>query len=69
MGTDNMLIIARDNTVDDISYHNLIVSLTGESPEASLRPLLSTRNGVWVYRTARTHTLVQISPRSVLVCQ
>ena len=64
-----MLIIARDNTVDDISHHDLIVSLTGESPEANLRPLLAHRpGGPWVYRTARTHTLVQISPGYVLVC-
>ena len=34
-----MLIIARDNTVDDISHHDLIVSLTGESPETNFRPL------------------------------
>ena len=64
-----MLIIARDNTVDDISHNGLIVSLTGESPEASLRPLLSSRNGVWVYRTALTHTLVQITPDYILVYQ
>ena len=65
-----MLIIARTNTVDDISHHDLIVSLTGEPPEADLRPLLAHRQGgPWVYRTARTHTLVQIAPDYVLVCQ
>ena len=62
-----MLIIARDNTVADISHHDLIVSLTGESPETNFRPLHF--HGTWVYRTARTHTLVQISPDYVLVCQ
>ena len=62
-----MLIIARTHTVDDISHHDLIVSLTGESPETSFRPLRL--HGTWVYRTARTHTLVQISPDYVLVCQ
>ena len=65
-----MLIIARDNTVDDISHHDLIVSLTGESPEANLRPLLAHRQGgPWVYRTALTHTLVQIADKYILVCQ
>ena len=61
-----MLIIARDNTVDDISHHDLVVSLTGESPETN-RPLRL--HGTRVYRTARTHTLVQISPDYVLVHQ
>ena len=49
-----MLIVARTNTVDDISHHDLIVSLTGESPETNLRPLRL--HGTLVYRTARTHT-------------
>ena len=62
-----MLIISRANTVDDISHHDLIVSLTGESPETNLRPLRL--HGTWVYRAARTHTLVQIAPDYVLVCQ
>ena len=62
-----MLIIARSNTLDDISHHDLIVSLTGESPETNFRPLRL--HGTWVYRTARTHTLVQIAPDYVLVCQ
>ena len=62
-----MLIIARTNTVDDISHHDLIVSLTGESPETNFRPLRL--HGTWVYRTARTHTIVQIAPDYVLVCQ
>ena len=62
-----MLIIARDNTVDDISHHDLVVSLTGESPETSFRPLRL--HGTLVYRTARTHTLVQIAPSYVLVYQ
>ena len=62
-----MLIIARDNTVDDISHHDLIVSLTGESPETDRRPLRLP--GTLVYRTARTHTLVQIAPDYVLVYQ
>ena len=62
-----MLIIARTNTVDDISHHDLIVSLTGESPETNLRPLRF--HDTWVYRTARTHTLVQIAPEYILVCQ
>ena len=62
-----MLIIARDNTVDDISHHDLVVALTGESPETNVRPLRF--HGTWVYRTARTHTLVQIAPGYVLVCQ
>ena len=62
-----MLIIARTNTVHDISHHDLIVSLTGESPETNLRPLRL--HGTLVYRTARTHTLVQIAPDYVLVCQ
>ena len=65
-----MLIIARDNTVDDISHRDLIVSLTGEPPEANLRPLLAHRQGgPWVYRTARTQTIVQIAPEYVLVYQ
>ena len=65
-----MLIIARDNTVDDISHHDLIVSLTGESPETNFRPLLAHRQGgPWVYRTARTQTIVQIAPDYVLVYQ
>ena len=62
-----MLIIARDNTVDDISHHDLVVSLTGESPETDRRPLRL--HGTWVYRTARTQTIVQIAPEYVLVCQ
>ena len=62
-----MLIIARSNTVDDISHHDLVVTLTGESPETNLRPLRL--HGTIVYRTARTHTLVQIAPSYVLVCQ
>ena len=62
-----MLIIARDNTIADISDHDIIVSLTGESPETNFRPLRL--HGTLVYRTARTHTLVQISPDYVLVCQ
>ena len=62
-----MLIIARDNTVDDISHHDLIVSLTGESPDTNFRPLRL--HCTLVYRTARTHTLVQIAPDYVLVCQ
>ena len=62
-----MLIIARDNTVDDITHHELIVSLTGESPETNLRPLRL--HGTLVYRTARTHTLVQIAHEYILVCQ
>ena len=62
-----MLIIARDNTVDDISHHDLVVSLTGESPETNLRPLRL--HDTLVYRTARTHTLVQFAPEYVLVCQ
>ena len=62
-----MLIIALTNTVDDISHHDLVVSLTGESPETDRRPLRL--HGTLVYRTARTHTLVQISPDYVLVCQ
>ena len=62
-----MLIIARDNTVDDISHHDLVVSLTGESPETNFRPLRP--HGTWVYRTARTHTLVQIADKYILVCQ
>ena len=62
-----MLIIARDNTVDDISHHDLIVALTGESPETNFRPLRL--HGTLVYRTARTHTLVQIAHDYVLVCQ
>ena len=61
-----MLIIARDNTVEDISHHDLVVSLTGESPETNLHPLRF--HDTLVYRTARTHTLVQISPDYVLVC-
>ena len=62
-----MLIIARTNTVDDISNHDLVVSLTGESPETNLRPLRL--HGTLVYRTARTHTLVQIAHEYILVCQ
>ena len=62
-----MLIIARTNTVDDICHHDLIVSLTGESPETILRPLRL--HGAIVYRTAHTHTLVQIAPDYILVCQ
>lgn len=62
-----MLIIARDNTVDDISHHDIVVSLTGESPETNLRPLRL--HSTLVYRTAHTHTLVQIAPDYVLVCQ
>ena len=62
-----MLIIARSNTVDDISHHDLVVTLTGESPETNLRPLRI--HDTLVYRTARTHTLVQIAPDYVLVCQ
>ena len=62
-----MLIIARTNTVDDISHHDLIVSLTGESPDTNLRPLRL--HGTLVYRTACTHTLVQIAHEYVLVCQ
>ena len=62
-----MLIIARANTLEDISHHDLVVSLTGESPETSFRPLRL--HGTLVYRTARTHTLVQIAPEYVLVCQ
>ena len=64
-----MLIIARDNTVDDISHHDLIVSLTGESPETNFRPLHLHGTHTTMYRTARTHTLVQIAPDYVLVCQ
>ena len=62
-----MLIIARDNTIGDISHHDLIVSLTGESPETDRRPLRL--HGTIVYRTAHTNTLVQIAPSYVLVCQ
>ena len=62
-----MLIIARDNTVDDISHHDLVVSLTGESPETNFRPLRL--HGTLVYRTARTHTIVQIADKYILVCQ
>ena len=62
-----MLIIARTNTVDDISHHDLVVSLTGESPETNLRPLRI--HDTLVYRTARTNTLVQIAHDYVLVCQ
>ena len=62
-----MLIIARTNTVDDISHHDLVVSLTGESPETNLRPLRL--HGTIVYRTSRTHTLVQIAHEYILVCQ
>ena len=62
-----MLIIARTHTVDDISHHDLVVSLTGESPETNFRPLRL--HGTLVYRTARTHTLVQIAPEYALVCQ
>ena len=62
-----MLIIARDNTVDDISHHDLVVSLTGESPETNFRPLCL--HNTHVYRTVRTHTIVQIAPDYVLVYQ
>ena len=62
-----MLIIARTNTVEDLSHHDLIVSLTGESPETNVRPLRL--HGTLVYRTARTHTIVQIAPDYILVCQ
>ena len=62
-----MLIIARTNTVDDISHHDLVVSLTGESPETNVRPLRL--HGTRVYRTASTHTIVQIAPDYILVCQ
>ena len=62
-----MLIIARTDTVDDISHHDLIVSLTGESPETNFRPLRL--HGTLVFRTARTHTIVKISPSYVLVYQ
>ncbi len=62
-----MLIIARTNTVDDISHHELIVSLTGESPETNLRPLRL--HGTLVYRTARTPAIVQSAPDSNLDCQ
>ena len=62
-----MLIIARTNTVDDISHHDLVVSLTGESPETNLRPLRI--HDTLVYRTARTQTIVQIAPGYILVCQ
>ena len=62
-----MLIIARSNTGDDISHHDLIVSLTGESPETNVRPLRL--HGTWVYRTARTQTIVQIAHEYILVCQ
>ena len=64
-----MLIIARDNTIADISDHDIIVSLTGESPETNFRPLRLHGNGTIVYRTARTHTLVQIAHEYILVCQ
>lgn len=62
-----MLIIARDNTVEDISHHDLIVCVTGESPETNLRPLRL--HDTLVYRTARTQTIVQIAPDYILVCQ
>ncbi len=62
-----MLIIARTNTVDDISHHDIVSTLTGESPETNLRPLRM--HGTWVYRTSLTHTLVQIAPDYILVCQ
>ena len=62
-----MLIIARDNTVDDISHHDLVVSLTGESPETNFRPLRL--HDTLVYRTARTQTIVQIAHEYVLVYQ
>ena len=62
-----MLIIARDNTLEDISHHDLIVSLTGESPETNFRPLRF--HGTRVYRTTRTQTIVQIAPDYILVCQ
>ena len=62
-----MLIVARDNTVEDISHHDLIVSLTGESPETNVRPLRL--HDTLVYRTVRTQTIVQIAPDYVLVCK
>ena len=62
-----MLIIARTNPVDDISHPDLVVSLTGESPETNFRPLRL--HDTLVYRTARTHTLVQIAHEYILVCQ
>ena len=62
-----MLIIARSNTLEDISHHDLIVSLTGESPENNFRPLRL--HDTLVYRTALTQTIVQIAPDYVLVCQ
>ena len=62
-----MLIIARTNTVDDVSHHDLIVRLTGESPETNFRPLRF--HGTLVYRTARTQTIVQIAHEYILVCQ
>ena len=62
-----MLIIARTNTVDDISHRELIFSLTGEPPETNFRPLRL--HGTLVYRTARTQTIVQIAPDYVLVYQ
>ena len=62
-----MLIISRANTLEDISHHDLIVSLTGESPETNFRPLRL--HGTWVYRTARTQTIVQIADKYILVCQ
>ena len=62
-----MLIVARTNTVDDISHHDLVVSLTGESPETNFRPLRL--HDTLVYRTARTHTIVQIADKYILVCQ
>ena len=61
-----MPLIARTTTVAAISHHDLIVSLTGESPETNLRPLRL--HGTIVYRTARTQTIVQVAPGYVLVC-
>ena len=62
-----MLIIARTNTVDDISHHDIVSTLTGESPETNFRPLRL--HGTWVYRTVRTQTIVQIADKYILVCQ
>ena len=62
-----MLIISRANTVDDISHHDIVSTLTGESPETNFRPLRL--HGTWVYRTARTQTIVQIADKYILVCQ
>ena len=62
-----MLIIARTNTVDDVSHHDLVVSLTGEFFETNFRFLCL--YDTLVYRTARTQTIVQIAPDYILVCQ